>query len=160
MFEEEFKFLLKTISSTKEVSQELKDKVVKHFNRCEKEEGWYQTFSSLLINPELYFEALANIFTWLYENINPEQLQQSEIDITFLAHGQVRRTPTPVPMLLPCKLFYMNGYVQSIKFYEPWGCAIDATAAYGIFTGTIRVNTVRYFVIPIYLYIYSRILNF
>ena len=154
MFEEEFKFLLKTISSTKEVSQELKDKVVFYFDGCEKEEGWYETFLSLLKSPERYFEALADILILLHNNINPKQLKQSEIDITFLAHGQVRMTPTPAPTLLPCKLFYMNGNVQSITLYEPWGCAIDANAAYGIVTGTISVDTVRYFVIPIYLFIY------
>ena len=138
MFDQEFKFLLETILGTTTMSE-----VMGFFNECKKEEGWYKTFSSLLIKPESYVEALANIYNLLHKTINPEQLGQKE-DITFLAHGQVRRTLTPVPMLLPCNLFYMNDYVQSITLYEPWGCAIDATAAYGILTGIISIDTVKY----------------
>ena len=137
------------------MSQEIKDKVVFYFKLCQKEEGWRETFFSLLNNEEGYVEALVNILNFLDKKINPEQLKQlDEIDITFLAHGQVRKTPTPIPSLLPCKLLYMNANVQSITLYEPWGCAIDATAVYGIVTGTISVDRVRYFVIPFYLFIY------
>lgn len=155
MFEEKFKFLLKTISSTKEVSQKTKEEVVSYFDLCPKEEGWRETFFSLLKNREAYVKALAYTFNFLNEKINPRKLNQGAIDVTFLAHGQVRKTHNRPLTLLPCKLFYMNGYVQSITLYEPWGCAIDATAAYGILTRTISVDSVRYFVIPIYLQLFT-----
>ena len=151
MFQEDFKILLETISSSNEVNEIVKEKVTSYFCDCEREEGWSDTFESLLTRPlHDYFEALARIFKFLDQNINKDKLIRSEdiVDLTFLAHGQVKGP------LLPCKLHYMNGYVQSITLYEPWGCAIDATAAYGILTGTIRVNEVRYFDIPIYLLIY------
>ena len=151
MFQEEFKILLETISSSNEVNQIVKEEVTSYFCDCEKEEGWSNTFGCHLNSPlDDYFEALARIFKFLNQNIDRNELEKSEgpIDLTFLAHGQVKNP------LLPCRLFYMNDYVQSITLYEPWGCAIDATAAYGILTGTIRVNNVRYFVIPIYLLIY------
>ncbi|KAJ0070574.1 hypothetical protein NL108_016260 [Boleophthalmus pectinirostris] len=59
---------------------------------------------------------------------NPRRL----IDVVFVAHGWI------VDSLMCSNLLLPLPSLQHLVLYEPWNCAIDFTAAYGIATGFIQ----------------------
>ena len=151
MLKEEFKILLDNISSTKEMTNEEVSTVIKWLRSlCYLDERWIRTFRERLKNVNYYVGALSYTTKFLEQHISQYIKDHNGyvtdlIDLTFLAHGKV------VDPLVPCSLYHLNDHVQSITLYEPWGCALHATAAYGILTGTITIDMVRYLFIPIYL---------
>ena len=90
----------------------------------------------------LYVLAIARIFKFVKQKIEEDQDKKKKkeriVDLTFLAHGHVQNP------LFPCTLHYLNERAEFIKLYVPWGCLLEATAAYGICTGMINVNNVQY----------------
>lgn len=108
---------------------------------CETRESWCQVFEDNVRDCRGYVQSIARAFVFLrqkYLEAEEEQKEAFIIDLTFLAHGQVQS-----PML-PCSVHYLNDRVQSITLYEPWGCALHASAAYGILTGNISTDKVSY----------------
>ena len=160
MLKEEFKILLDNISSTKEMTNEEAYEVIHWLRRlCYLDESWIRTFCEQVKDVKDYVAALIYTLEFMHKNISQYMNDHNGditdlIDLTFLAHGGVKGP------LVPCSLYHLNDHVESIRLYEPWGCALHATAAYGILTGTINVDIVRYLLIPIYLNIYLNIYLF
>lgn len=160
MLKEEFKILLDNISSTKEMTNEEASEVINWLRSlCNLDESWIRTFCEQVKDVKDYVAALIYTINFLHQHISQYINDHNgditdPIDLTFLAHGKVKGP------LVPCSLYHLNGHVESITLYEPWGCALHATAAYGILTGTINVDMVRYLLIPIYLNIYLNIYLF
>ena len=160
MLKEEFKILLDNISSTKEMTNEEASEVIHWLlSLCYLDESWIRTFCEQVKDEKDYVAALKYTTNFLEKPISQYIKDQNGditdlIDLTFLAHGKIKGP------LVPCSLYHMNDHVRSITLYEPWGCALHATAAYGILTGTINVDMVRYLLIPIYLNIYLNIYLF
>ena len=150
MLKEEFKILLDNISSTKEMTNEEASEVIYRLQSlCDLDESWIRTFCEQVKDVKDYVAALNYTTNFLKQHISLYIEDHNGditdlIDLTFLAHGKVKDP------LVPCSLYHLNDHVESITLYEPWGCALHATAAYGILTGTINVGMVRYLLIPIY----------
>lgn len=108
---------------------------------CETRDSWCQVFEDIVGDCGVYVQSIARAFVFMRQKyLEAEEKQKGAhvIDLTFLAHGQVQS-----PML-PCSVHYLNDRVQSITLYEPWGCALHASAAYGILTGNISTDKVSY----------------
>lgn len=108
---------------------------------CETRDSWCQVFEDIVGDCRVYVQSIARAFVFMRQKyLEAEEKQKGAhvIDLTFLAHGQVQS-----PML-PCSVHYLNDRVQSITLYEPWGCALHASAAYGILTGNISTDKVSY----------------
>lgn len=108
---------------------------------CETRDAWCQAFEDVVGDCRVYVQSIARAFVFMrqkYLEVAEKQKGAHIIDLTFLAHGQVQS-----PML-PCSVHYLNDRVQSITLYEPWGCALHASAAYGILTGNISTDKVSY----------------
>ena len=119
---------------------------------------WWQAFRESEYSPEFYVSYMERIFKTLGTKVEEQKKKNEEegsktefMDITFIAHGGITSPK------LPCTLYYMSSPmntlssgVKSINLYEPWGCAIDVTAVYGIATGLINISNVQYsdFVLP------------
>ena len=48
------------------------------------------------------------------------------IDVTVIAHGAIGQP------FIPCDIHYTSSSVRSVTFYQPWGCLLGSTGAYGI----------------------------
>lgn len=108
---------------------------------CETRDSWCQVFEDIVGDCRVYVQSIARAFVFMRQKyLEGEEKQKGAhiIDLTFLAHGQVQS-----PML-PCSVHYLNDRVQSITLYEPWGCALHFSAAYGILTGNISPDKVSY----------------
>ena len=108
---------------------------------CETRDSWCQAFEDIDGDWRVYVHSIACAFVFMRKKyLQAEEKQKGAhiIDLTFLAHGQVQS-----PML-PCSVHYLNDRVQSITLYEPWGCALHFSAAYGILTGNISPDKVSY----------------
>ncbi|XP_020916937.1 uncharacterized protein LOC110254303 [Exaiptasia diaphana] len=105
---------------------------------------WNNALCEYGIDKRSLLFAIARVFSFLkpkleeYERMN--NLTRSDIvDVTFLAHGGVSDP------LLPCRVHFLNDeQIESVILYIPWGCKLDASAAYGIATGTITTTNVNF----------------
>lgn len=127
------------------VSDQESAKVLDYLVACEIKDSWGQVFKDVDEDGPDYVYSMARAFTFLrpkieeyLEQVKEEQKGDRIIDLTFLAHGEVQS-----PML-PCAAHYLSDRVDSITLYEPWGCALHASAAYGIATGNISPEMVSY----------------
>ena len=149
---EEFRKLLKEIASRKRATREEIKLVLNYLETCQPSEEWWQAFRKNVRSLRLYVSCMALIFTSLETKVEEQRKKDEEegdknkfMDITFIAHGEITSPK------LPCTLYYMSSPmnilspgVKSITLYEPWGCAIDAKAVYGIATDLININNVQY----------------
>ena len=129
------------IPSVHEISERDCALVKQYLLVCETRESWCQVFEDIIGDCRVYVQSIARAFVLMKQKyVEAEEKQQGAhiIDLTFLAHGQVQS-----PML-PCSVHYLNDRVRSITLYEPWGCALHASAAYGILTGKISPDKVSY----------------
>lgn len=136
---------LERISREGRVSDQESAKVIDYLVACEIKDSWGQVFNDIDVDGPDYVHSMARAFTFLrpkikeyLEQVKEEQKGDRIIDLTFLAHGEVQS-----PML-PCAAHYLSDRVDSITLYEPWGCALHASAAYGIATGNISPEMVSY----------------
>ena len=141
----ELQNLLEKISCEGRLSLQESAKVFELLAVCETRDSWCQVFNDIVADPRDYVYSMARAFTFLrrkieeyVEQVKEEQKGDRIIDLTFLAHGEVQS-----PML-PSALHYLSDRVDSITLYQPWGCALHASAAYGIATGNISPEMVSY----------------
>ena len=148
----EFRKLLMEIANRKRATREEIKLVLNYLETCQPSEEWWQAFRKSKFSLEFYVFCMALIFTTLGTRVEEQKKKDEEegrktefMDITFIAHGEIMSPK------LPCTLYYMSSPmniltpgVKSINLYEPWGCAIDAKAVYGIATGLININNVQY----------------
>lgn len=141
----ELQNLLERISCEGRLSDQESDKVLECLAVCETRDSWSQAFNDVVEDRRDYVYSMACAFTFLRRKIEEylEEVKEAQkgdrvIDLTFLAHGEVQS-----PML-PCSVHYLSDRVDSITLYEPWGCALHASAAYGIATGNISPEMVSY----------------
>ena len=137
MLKEDFKMLLDNIASKNDGPSDEEIAMVLQYLRMCSSENWRQTVDRLLNDVTAYVTALAFVFKYLWPNIKKPPKKEITY-LTFLAHGNVQNP------LLPCSLNYLNESVESITLYVPWGCGLHSSAAYGILTGSIRINNVQY----------------
>ncbi|XP_020902285.2 uncharacterized protein LOC110240811 [Exaiptasia diaphana] len=133
--------LLENISCTDEIN----DQQVEEWTQCLGALSWQHAVGELGESSKNYFLLIiAKAYNFLkpkFEEYEPTDSERREkiVDITFLAHGGVCQP------LLPGRLHYLNNKkVKSILLYVPWGCMLDASAAYGIATGTITPENVAF----------------
>lgn len=141
----ELQNFLERISREGRVSDQESAKVLQCIAACETRDSWCQVFDDIVVDRRDYVYSMARAFTFLrheiekyLEEVKEEQKGDRIIDLTFLAHGEVQS-----PML-PCAVHYLSDRVDSITLYEPWGCALHASAAYGIVTGNISPEMISY----------------
>ena len=141
----ELQNLLERISCEGRLSDQESGKVLECLAVCETRDSWSQAFNDVVEDRRDYVYSMACAFTFLRRKIEEylEEVKEAQkgdrvIDLTFLAHGEVQS-----PML-PCSVHYLSDRVDSITLYEPWGCALHASAAYGIATGNISPEMVSY----------------
>ena len=148
----EFRKLLMEIASRKRATREEIKLVLNYLETCQPSEEWWQAFRKNVGSLMLYVSCMALIFNALGTKVEEQKKKDEEegkkikfMDVTFIAHGEITSPK------LPCTLYYMSSPmnilspgVKSINLYEPWGCAIDAKAAYGIATDLININNVQY----------------
>ena len=66
-----------------------------------------------------------------------QRIRDRVINITVVAHGVITR-----PLILSSD-YYSSSYVTSVTFYQPWGCTLDVTGAYGIMTNHISKDNCK-----------------
>ena len=151
----EFRKLLLEIASKGCPTTEEVQLVLDYLNIISGDE-WRQAFRQYVSSPEAYVASVALLFTFVLTRVQQQQRKDEEeeekyindMDVTFIAHGNI------VSPKLPCSLYYVRSpeltlspavpTLKSITLYEPWGCAIDASVVYGIASGLININAVRY----------------
>ena len=147
----EFRKLLEKIDGIKRPTHEEVTMVFNYLKIFQPSEEWRQAFRESEYSLEFYVSCMAHIFNALEAKVEEQKKKDEEegmdgfMDVTFIAHGEIRSPK------LPCTLYYMSSPmnilspgVKSINLYEPWGCAIDAKAVYGIATDLININNVQY----------------
>ena len=80
------------------------------------------------------FFRLVDMFHFLKGKIDEEEKNNhtNEVDITFVAHGEIVDSMIPASCLLPL------ASISDIILYSPWNCAITGDAAYGVAAGKIQ----------------------
>ena len=148
----EFRELLENIAHKKRATREEVKLVLNYLEIFQPSEEWWQAFRENVDSLMLYVSCMALIFIALGPKVEEQKKKDEEgegktevKDIVFIAHGKIRSPK------LPCTQHYMSSStnisfpgVKSITLYEPWGCAIDAKAAYGIAKNLININNVHY----------------
>ena len=157
LIKKEFRKLLEKIDGRKRPTREEATLVLNYLEIFQPSEEWWQAFRESEYPLEFYVSYMALIFNALETKVEEQKKKDEEegmdgfMDITFIAHGEITSPK------LPCTLYYMSSPmntessgVKSITLYEPWGCAIDAKAAYCIATDRIDISDVQYsdFVLP------------
>ena len=91
-------------------------------------------------------EYLEGLLGRMESQIEKELQQQSKrdrmINITVIGHGAIAQP------FIPSGIHYTSSCVRSVTFYQPWGCMLHSTGAYGIATNCINKDN-RQFNLPI-----------
>lgn len=143
ILKQQFQNLLKKISAKANVDEADVDETREYLNMCARSDSWTYAMVLRTKSGEDFVRDLAEIFTLVKEKIEEDHEQRMDVtdevrDLTFVAHGEVRQP------LHPSLLNYMNGHIDSVILYVPWGCCLDASAAWGIATNTITRDRVEY----------------
>lgn len=106
---------------------------------------WIKTFGTPGNTKE--FEMLRAYLDGVYRQTKSQIEQEMKrnkksksINITVIGHGSIRHVE---PFVLS-KFHYISKNVASVTFFQPWGCLLHSSAAYGIVTNLITTEN-RYF---------------
>ena len=93
---------------------------------------------------------LEGLYRQMRSQIEQELQKQSKngkkdrvINIIVIGHGAIRQP------FIQSGFHYMSNHIRSVTFYQPWGCMLHSTGAYGIATNRISIDN-RYFDPPIF----------
>lgn len=120
---------VKHIIESRNRSPEEKKKLVQFVvNQCQDEGGkqWLQENSES--------EAIFDLFHFLQEEFDKEKTKTDckDIDIIFVAHGEIKAPMFPARCLLPLPS------IRDVLLYSPWNCTMSADVVYGVATGRIQ----------------------
>ena len=107
---------------------------------------WIKTFGNQDDLAEV-MEYLDGLYVKIKTQIEQEMQKQSkkgsktdgEINATVIAHGGIRQP------FVQSLVHYFCDFVKSVTFYQPWGCMLHSTAAYGIATNHISMDNRHFF---------------
>ena len=93
---------------------------------------------------------LEGLYEQMRSQIEQELQKQSRngkkdrvINIIVIGHGAIRQP------FIQSGFHYISNHIKSVTFYQPWGCLLHSTGAYGIATNLISIDN-RHFDPPIF----------
>ena len=123
-------------------SPSLQDRLVDHVHDWIKSFGNQDNPAEVERRLKAYLEGL---YRQMRSQIRQELQKQSkngkkdrEINIIVIGHGVIRQP------FIQSDFHYISSHIRSVTFYQPWGCMLHSTSAYGIATSHISIEN-RYF---------------